>query len=574
MENLNFLEELNTLTANEDVLSVSRDVNELRSKLEDYILEEERKIQVAQIAAEESNESTDASIESKQVEIVQIKEQFYEVYNVFKDKRKTAVEDKKAFEAKNLAEKNALIKRLKEVISTEENIGSAFSALNEIQDKWKEVGDIPRDKRNDIQGEYSRLLEDFFYNINIYKELKNHDFHRNFQLKTALIAELKKINQLDSIREAENQLKKLQNDWEDIGPVPNEEWENIKETYWTEVRSVYNKINRFYDDRRAEQQGNIAAKTELVIATKALIAEKDKNGSPKAWEDMSKDVLEIQAKWKTIGFGPKKENEQIWKEFRAVCDEFFSAKKEFFNSIHEEFDGLAKKKKALIEKALELKDSTDWQDSANKLKQLQQQWKQIGHAGVKHEQKLWKEFRTACDTFFNNRQAHFDAKDAQYEGNLKLKEELIAEINAYKIAGEKKQALSDLKEFANKFNAIGMVPMKAKDEVYKSFKSALDKHYGSLKMEGAEKEAILFEAKIDALKASPSSNRSFSDLKADLRKEIDALNKEIIQLENNLGFFANSKGADALKKDVERKVENAKAKISEIRAKIKLIPNE
>ena len=205
---------------------------------------------------------------------------------------------------------------------------------------------------------------------------------------------------------------------------------------------------------------------------------------------------------------------------------------------------------------------------------MQQQWKQIGHAGVKHEQKLWKEFRTACDTFFNNRQAHFDAKDAQYEGNLKLKEELIAEINAYKIAGEKKQALSDLKEFANKFNAIGMVPMKAKDEVYKSFKSALDKHYGALKMEGAEKEAILFEAKIDALKASPSSNRSFSDLKADLRKEIDALNKEIIQLENNLGFFANSKGADALKKDVERKVENAKAKISEIRAKIKLIPNE
>jgi len=438
MEDLNFLKELNTLTANEDVLSVSRDVNELRSKLEDYILEQERKIQVAQIAAEDNNESVDVSVETKQEEIVQLKEQFYEVYNAYKDKRKTVVEDKKASEAKNLAEKNALIKRLKEVISTEENIGSAFSALNEIQDKWKEVGDIPRDKRNDIQGEYSRLLEDFFYNINIYKELKNHDFHRNFQLKTALIAELKKINQLDSIREAENQLKKLQNDWEDIGPVPNEEWENIKEAYWTEVRSVYNKINRFYDDRRAEQQGNLAAKAELVEATKALIAEKDKNDSSKAWEDMSKEILEIQAKWKTIGFGPKKENEQIWKEFRTVCDEFFAAKKEFFASIHEEYDGLAKKKKVLIEKALELKDSTEWQDTANKLKQLQQQWKQIGHAGIKHEQKLWKEFRSACDAFFNNRQAHFDAKDAQFEGNLKLKEELIAEIIAYKVAADKK----------------------------------------------------------------------------------------------------------------------------------------
>ena len=574
MEDLNFLEELNTLTVNEDVLSVSRDVNELRSKFEDYILEEERKIQVAQMATAENEEAVEPSEDSKQTEIVQLKEQFYEVYNAYKEKRKAKVEDKKANEASNLAEKTALIKRLKEVISTEENIGAAFSALNEIQDKWKEIGDIPRDKRNDIQGEYSRLLEDFFYNIKIYKELKDHDFHRNFQLKTALIVELKKINQLDSIREAENQLKKLQNDWEDIGPVPNEEWENVKEAYWTEVRSVYNKVNRFYDDRRVEQQNNLVAKATLVEETKVLIAEKDKNDSSKAWEDMSKGILEIQAKWKKVGFGPKKENELIWKEFRAVCDEFFAAKKAFFATIHEEFDGLAAKKKALIEKAHALKDSTDWKDTANKLKQLQQQWKQIGHAGVKHEQKLWKEFRGACDTFFNNRQAQFDAKDAEFEGNLKLKEALIAEVTAYKVPTEKKQALADLKAFSDKFNAIGMVPMKAKDSVFKAYKSALDKHYGDLKMEGAEKEAILFEAKIDALKASPSAGRSFSDLKADLRKEIDTHNKEISQLENNLGFFANSKGADALKKDVERKVDAAKAKILEIRAKLKMIPNE
>lgn len=574
MENLNFLEELNTLTANEDVLSVSKDVNELRSKLDDYILEEERKIQVAQLTADENSETVETSVRAKSEEIAQLKEQFYEVFNAYKEKRKVVTEDKKAFEAKNLAEKTALIKRLKEVISTEENIGAAFSALNEIQDKWKEIGDIPREKRNDIQGEYSRLLEDFFYNINIYKELKNHDFHRNFQLKTALILELKKINQLDSIREVENQLKQIQNDWEDIGPVPNEEWEKVKEAYWTEIRSIYNKINRFYDDRRIEQQNNLAAKAELVEATRALIAESDKNDSSKAWEEMSKGILEIQAKWKTIGFGPKKENEQIWKEFRTVCDAFFAAKKTFFATIHQEYDGLAAKKKALIEKAKELKDSTEWNDTSNKLKQLQQQWKQIGHAGVKHEQKLWKEFREVCDAFFNNRQAHFAEKDAQLEGNLKLKEELIAEINTYKIASDKKQVLADLKVFSDKFNAIGMVPMKSKDSVFKAYKAALDKHYGDLKMEGAEKEAILFEAKIDALKASPTSNRSFSDLKADLRKEIEVHTKEINQLENNLGFFANSKGADALKKEVERKVNVAKEKIAEIKAKLKMIPNE
>jgi len=574
MENLNFIEELNKLTANEDVLSVSRDVNDLRSKLEDYILEEERKIQVAQLVAEEKQEPVDDSIVNNQEAISQLKESFYEIYNAYKEKRNAVSEEKKASEAKNLAEKNALIKRLKEVISTEENIGAAFSALNEIQDKWKEVGDITREKRNDIQSEYSRLLEDFFYNIKIYKELKDHDFHRNFQLKTALIAELKKVNLLDSIRDAETALKKIQNDWEDIGPVPNDQWETVKEAYWTEVRSVYNKINRFYDDRRTEQQNNLAAKAALVEETKALIANREANDSAKAWEDMSKGILEIQSKWKTIGFGPKKENEQIWKEFRAVCDEFFTSKKEFYATIHQEFDGLAAKKKELIDRANALKDSTDWKESANKLKQLQNQWKQIGHAGVKHEQKLWKEFRTACDAFFNNRQAQFEAKDAEFEGNLKLKNELIATIEAYKISEDKKQVLADLKDFSNKFNEIGMVPMKEKDAVFKAYKTALDKHYGALKMDGAEKEAIMFEAKIDALKASPTSNRTFQDLKADLRKEIEVHNKEIIQLENNLGFFANSKGADALKKDVERKVAVAKEKILEIRAKLKMIPNE
>lgn len=574
MENLNFIEELNSLTANEDALSVSRDVNDLRSKLEDYILEEERKIQVAQLVAEEKQEPVDASVEANQEAILQLKESFYVIYNAYREKRKAASEEKKATESKNLAEKNALIKRLKEVVSTEENIGAAFAALNEIQEKWKEVGDIPRDKRSDIQSEYSRLLEDFFYNIKIYKELKDHDFHRNYQLKTALIAELKKVNQLDAIREAEKELKRIQNDWEDVGPVPNDQWEAVKEAYWTEVRSVYNKINRFYDDRRAEQQNNIDAKRALVEETRLLISNMDQNDSVKAWENMSNGILEIQAKWKTIGFGPKKENEQVWKEFRAVCDEFFAAKKDFFASIHEQYDGLAAKKKGLIDKANELKGSTDWKETANKLKQLQNQWKQIGHAGVKHEQKLWKEFRAACDTFFNNRQAHFDAKDAEFEGNLKLKNDLIADIEAYKVADDKQKTLADLKEFSNKFNEIGMVPMKEKDAVFKSYKSALDKHYGALKMEGAEKEAIMFEAKIEALKASPASNRSFQDLKADLRKEIDFHNKEIIQLENNLGFFANSKGADALKKEVERKVAQAKEKIVEIRAKLKMIPNE
>ncbi|MCH2228981.1 MAG: DUF349 domain-containing protein [Crocinitomicaceae bacterium] len=572
---MNFLETLNELAASENLLAVGKDVNELRTKFEDYTLEAERKIQVAQLEAKDDPEAHDlASLDAQLAEISKLKDDFYQVFGDFKEKRKVVIDAKNAVETENLGKKRALINRLRETVTTEENIGAAFGSLKEIQDKWKEIGDIPRDKRNDIQAEYSRLLEDFFYNIKIYKDLKDHDFNRNLQLKKDLIAELKQLNTIDSIKTVETALKKLQNDWNDIGPVPNEEWETIKESYWTEVRSIYEKVNRFYDDRRAKLQANLEQKQALIEETKTITSTKAENNSTKAWEVMTKAVLASQAKWKTIGFGPKKENDQVWKEFRAVCDDFFNAKKEFYNEIQGQYDALALKKKDLITQANALKESTDWKDTANKLKQLQQKWKQIGHSGVKHEQKLWKEFRGACDAFFNSREAFFGAKDKENEVNLTAKKEVLAAIDAYTPNADKNTAIDDLKKFAADFNAIGHVPMKEKDAIFKSFKEAMDKQYSALKMEGQEMERIMFQAKIDTMKASPNASRQLGDLKMDLRKQIDIQIKEIALLENNLGFFANSKGADALRKDVEKKVARANDKISGIKAKLKLIPNE
>ncbi len=572
MESLNFTDQLKAFAGNEDLLAVSRDVNDLRSKFDDYVLEEERKMQVKELEAEEAGETV--NLDDRKAELLKEKDAFYEVYQFFKEAKKNALEERNAVETKNLGEKTALIKQLREIVTSEENIGAAFGGLKEIQDKWKEIGDIPRNKRSEVETEYAHLLDDFFYNIKIYKELKEHDFHRNHQLKLALIGELKTLNSLDSIKETETQLRKLQNDWNDIGPVPNEEWEALKEAYWTEVRSVYNKVNRFYDDQRAQQQVNLEQKQALLEETRALVSEKDGLDSVKAWDAKTKKILDVQARWKTIGFGPRKENEAIWKDFRAVCDEFFTAKKEFFGTVHQQYDAIAEKKKGLIAKANELKDSNDWKNTANKLKQLQQQWKQLGHSGVKHEQKLWKEFRGACDAFFNARSNHFAAQDQEFEDNLKQKEELLKTISAYKPEGDKSQTLADLKQFSNDFNAIGRVPLKQKDAIYKAFKDAMDKLYGDLKMEGAEKEKVLFQAKIETAQASPNASRMLSNLKFEIRKEIDKQVKEIAQLENNLGFFANSKGAESLKKDVEKKVNKAKDKITELKAKLKMIPNE
>jgi hypothetical protein len=572
MEVLNFIDQLKEFASNEDVLAVGRDVTELRSKFDDYILEEERKIQVEELESQDAG--NEVNLDERKAELVQLKDDFYAAYQEYKEIKKKVVDERNATEAANLSEKVALTKRLREIVTSEENIGAAFAALKEIQERWREIGDIPRNKRNEVEADYTHLLDDFFYNIKIYKELKEHDFHRNHQLKTSLIAELKKLNTLDSLKEVETQLKKLQNDWNDIGPVPNEHWESLKEAYWTEVRSIYNKIQRFYDDKRAQQQSNLEQKQALLEEIKILVADEEGLDNAGGWDKKTKKILELQAKWKTIGFGPKKENEAIWKEFRGQCDIFFGAKKEFFAVIHDKYDAIAEKKRGLIARAKELKDSTDWKDTASKMKQLQELWKKQGHAGVKHEQKLWKEFRTACDAFFNSRQNHFKAQDEQFDGNLKLKQEVLKTINAYTPTAEKAQVLADLKQLSADFNAIGRVPMKEKDAIFKEFKAAMDKHYGALKLEGAEKEKILFAAKIETLQASPNASRLLNDMKFDIRKDIDKQNKEIALLENNLGFFANSKGADSLKKDVEKKVDRAKDKIQDLKDKLKMIPNE
>ncbi|MDB4516869.1 DUF349 domain-containing protein, partial [Crocinitomicaceae bacterium] len=337
---------------------------------------------------------------------------------------------------------------------------------------------------------------------------------------------------------------------------------------------LYDRINRFYDDRRSEQLENLKKKQEIIDSLKAEVENLETIESVQAWDEKTSLVLEAQKTWKTIGFGPKKENDQIWKEFRAICDTFFNAKKEFFKEANAAFDGVAEQKKELIAQAEKLSASTDWKETANKIIRLQKEWKNLGHAGRRNEQKLWKEFRSACDTFFEARSSHFAEKDREFEDNLKAKEALLTEIEAYTPTEDKKAAIADLKEFAKKFNALGMVPMKAKDAIYGRFKSAMDTHYGSLKMEGDEKEKIMFQAKLDTILSAPNADRQLYSLKADIRKEIDREIKEINLLENNLGFFANSKGADTLKKDVEKKIDRAKDKIEALKRKLKSIPNE
>ena len=553
MEKTAFVEELKKLVATENALASSKEVSELRSKFEDFLIEEERLKQVAQLEAGEPIDNTR--------ELDPIREEFFEIFRLFQIRRKQ----------EHLNQKRSLLNRLAKVVQEEENIGAAFSAFNEIHEAWKTTGDIPREKRDEVQSEYSRLREVFFYQVKIYRELKDHDLHRNHQLKVEIVAKMKGLLELNSMKDVEVQLKALQNEWEEIGPVTDSEWESLKESYWSNVKAIYAKINDYYDERRKVLSDNISAKKELIQQAQTLLDTSVNFNSIKEWEDQTKELLVLQKNWKSVGIGAKKENEQVWQEFRGVCDQFFAQKKNYFESLREESKEFINRKQKLIEKAIELQNSTDWKDTAAELIRLQKEWKNIGHAGQRMEQKLWKDFRAASDVFFNNRQAYFEEKDKENEVNLVAKNEVIESIKNWAASENRSQNLNDLKDFASKFNAIGQVPLKYKDDVYKAFKSALDSHYNQLKLEGQEKADILFQAKIDTLKASPEAGKLIDREKYEIRKHIEKLNQEILQYENNLGFFGRSKGAEAMKMEVEAKIKIHQTKIEEFKRKLKAL---
>ncbi len=561
--------QIQNLLAQEDLVQLGREAGQIKQLFEDQLIELERIEQVKRLEAQDKSEHYE------EVDYTPLKEEFFALYQEFNAKRKAQQQLQQTLEQQNLKLKKDLIIRLKEVIDNEEKIGTAFQSYKDIHETWKKIGAIPREQRESIQKEYSRLLEIFFYNIKIYKELKENDYRRNKQLKEDLIFKLKQLRVAQvTLRDLEAQLHALQDEWEEIGPVLNEDWETMKVAYWDAVRSIYDKINEHYEAQRQVLKANIDAKKKLITALQERLSELATWNNFKDWETQTAFILDLQAQWKTIGAGGRKENEAVYAEFRALCDTFFNAKKAFNKEKDAASSEIANQKKALIEKALAISTSQDWKNTADALKKLQRQWQELGSAGQRFENKLWKEFRAACNVFFDARQAHFGQQDAENETNLAAKRALIDELEKLSLPTDKQEALAKLRALQQQFNEIGPVGIKERQNTYEAFKKHMDAHYQALKLEGQEKERVLFQAKLEGHLSSPDKLKLLQAERNDIRKQIDALQKEMLTLENNLGFFARSKGADQLRSDVQKKIDAAQEKIKGLRAKLKLIPNE
>lgn len=487
------------------------------------------------------------------------------------EKRKKDEDARLAVEqAKNLVIRQEIIAKINDLSQVSDNIGAAIKKLVELQAQWKATGAVSPHKYKENQAEYSKAIEEFNYKLSLSKQLQEHDLKRNYELKTELLEKIKNLKNLENVKEAERLIKVYRNDWEDIGPVPNDKWDELKGSFRGALEEAYSKLKAHYNSVEEEKEANLNSKKELLEKIKAIIA-KAETANGQVWNNLTNELVTLQTDWKGIGRANAKDNDKVWTEFRELCDEFFAKKKVFFNEVHEKMGVIKAQKQELIGKANALKDSTDWQKTGLALIKLQDAWKKVPHAGG-DENKLFNQFRAACNHFFDAKKAHFEAIDASFENNLAHKEELLKKINEFNLSEDVAANHAALKQFSADWNNAGMVPMKDKKRINDAFYNKLDELYDKMNVSNAEKFMMQFKTKLERL--SNGENPEFTLKKeADyFKKQIDEINARIKTYDNNLGFFkTSSKGNNPFMKEIEDKINAEKQKIADFNEKRKMV---
>lgn len=478
-----------------------------------------------------------------------IEEAFKAYYNAFKKEKAEYNKAQEAERERNLALKQAVIEDLKQLLEKQEDVKVTFPEFRSIQDRWKAVGPVPVQNFRNLNETYQLYVEQFYDMVNINRELRDLDFKKNLEAKTAFCEEAEALAQRSDVVEAFRELQKLHEQWKDYGPVEKQ----YRESIWERFKAATAVINRNYqahfEGLKEQQEANLVAKTALCEKAEAIAAAEMANANE--WNAATKTLEEIQKEWRGIGFASKKDNQKIYDRFRAACDAFFARKKEFYAGFKESINENLARKLAICEQAEALKDSTDWKATADTLIDLQKQWKEIGAVPRQKSDALWKRFRAACDSFFEARDKQ--PKDVNdYYGNLKAKQRLIAEINAYELSGDAEADAEAGSKFSESWQAIGFVPFKEKDRIAQAYREAMAK----------------FNAGRGASRRQRPERTPMTE-KERLVKKYNQLEQDIVTYENNLGFFARSKNAEPLIRQMEERIAKAKEELRSLEAEIR-----
>ncbi|MFQ3336570.1 MAG: hypothetical protein ACI8RY_000203 [Urechidicola sp.] len=556
---------LTELLQNKDVNAINAEVNEQINSYKSLISEEklkEKPVEEETTELEQTEEQLSLILENRKMDT-----RIEELIVTFKDRRKAFKKKKEEEEKVNLISKKAILNEFVELVENEENIGAAFAKRKEIQERWRDIGNVPQSSFEGIQAEYSRLNDFFNYNINIYKEIQEHDLKRNYSLKNKIIFDLKELHNEKSIKTLQKSLNTLIIDWDEIGPTFQEKWEELKENFWGNVNQLRDKIKAFYVVQSEKLNLNLELKKGLVLKAKEF--SQLSLSSIKDWNSETEKVVSLQEEWKKIGPVAREKNKEIWEEFRAEFDLFFGKKNDYFKDLKKDSSKNLNLKKDIIAKAQEIKLSDDWKNTTIELKKLQENWKNIGHSG-KGEQKYWAQFREACDFFFKNKKEYFANRGTIEADNLAKKKGVIEEITKVKLPDNSNEAIQKLKEFSTEFLEIGNVPFKEKDVVYNAYKAALDLQYDKLKLDRKQKTTLTYKSKLDGM-VKKGNSITITKEKDFLKRKLNNLSTEIGQYENNIGFFGTSKGADKMIADIQKKIDRNKVEIETIKQKLKLI---
>ena len=489
---------------------------------------------------------------------------------LIKEKRQQLFKELEQEKQDNLQKKLNIIEKIKAMVTSPEEANKSYKEFKALQDEWRDIKNVPAERANELWRNYQLYVEQFYDLLKLNIEAREYDFKKNLEAKTHLCEAAEKLAEEDDVISAFHQLQKLHQEYRETGPVSKE----LREEIWNRFKAASTVVNKrfqqHYDNLRAKEEENLAKKTALCEKVEAIVAEENKGSAD--WERRTKEIIELQTEWKTIGFAPQKMNVKIFERFRAACDDFFGRKAEFFKNLKEQFKVNADKKRALIEKAKALQDSTEWKSTGDKFINLQREWKQIGMVPKKLGDQLWEEFLGACNKFFEARNAATAGTRDEEHANLEKKRDVIARLKLVtEEAGDNLQEM--VQQLVNEYQAIGHVPFREKDKLYEEYHAVLDKLYKELNISVAKRRLNSFKQNLKQV--AERGENALDNERARLFRQYEAMKQEIQTYENNLGFLSvSSKKGNSLIDEMNRKVQKLKDDMNLVREKIKAIDQE
>ena len=536
------------LVQNEERMKMSKEAEAIKAAFYKRLLKEKAE---AGFAVAETPEAENEAAETEVADnpFVEIENGFKTIYNQYKKERAEYNRQLEKEREDNLALKEAVIADLKVLLEKQEDVNATFPEFREIQNRWRAIGPVPAQSYRNINETYQLYVEQFYDMVKINRELRDLDFKKNLEAKEEFCQLAEKLAENPNVIEAFKELQKLHEQWKEFGPVAKEFRDSIWERFKAATSVINKKYQAFFEGMKEQQNENLAKKTVLCEKVEE-IAEREV-ASSNEWNAFSKEIEELQAEWKTIGFASKKDNQKVYDRFRAACDKFYGRKREFYNEYKDSINANLEKKIAICEAAEALKSSTEWKKATDQFINLQKQWKEIGAVPRKKSEQLWKRFRAACDEFFAERDKSAKPEN-DYYSNFKAKQRLIEEIKAYVLTGDEHADMEAMQNFQAKWREIGFVPFREKEAVAAAYKEAMNEKFPSNGRSG---------------RRNRSGKPQLSE-KERLIQKYNQLEQDIVTYENNIGFFSMSKNSEPLIKQMNERIAQAKEELNTLAQQI------